>query len=273
MTSEGNQILGRIYKIVSSETDQVYIGSTVLTLKQRLALHKSKYNKYLAGLYHYISSFEIVKFVDCDIELLYEDIFDNRKHLCRIEGDYIRQNENTINMRVAGRSKKEYAENNADHIKQHKKEYYEKHKDSIKENNKRYIEQNKEKVSLRKKNYEAKDPERWRQYNKEYRNLHRDQIHEKKKQYALSNKAHIQEQKHKYYEAHKEKAATYNKEYRERNRDKLRESGREVIECLICKACFQKQEKARHEKSLKHRSALSQSSSSELSAMENLTSD
>jgi predicted GIY-YIG superfamily endonuclease len=57
--SQGNQIFGRIYKIVSSETDDVYIGSTIRTLRERFKEHKERYNSYTMGK-KYTTSFEIM---------------------------------------------------------------------------------------------------------------------------------------------------------------------------------------------------------------------
>ena len=66
-SSEGNQIFGRIYKITSSETDDVYVGSTTKTLRERLSQHKSNYKQYIKNKYRYVKSFDILKFVDVKI--------------------------------------------------------------------------------------------------------------------------------------------------------------------------------------------------------------
>lgn len=65
-----NYLNGKIYKLASSQTDKVYVGSTTkLYLSQRMSEHKADYgrsqrrNKVLA-------SAEIVKYSDCEIILL-----------------------------------------------------------------------------------------------------------------------------------------------------------------------------------------------------------
>lgn len=61
---------GNIYKITSNETEQIYIGSTIQPLHKRLIQHRNKYKRYKNGTYHYLSSFEIVKYDDAIIILI-----------------------------------------------------------------------------------------------------------------------------------------------------------------------------------------------------------
>jgi hypothetical protein len=105
MSEEGNQIFGRIYKITSSETEYIYIGATTKTLKERLAKHKTQYKCYLDGKYDYVSSFDIIKFVNVNIELISEGLFDRKSDLYRLEGEYIQLTENCINKRIEGSTK------------------------------------------------------------------------------------------------------------------------------------------------------------------------
>ena len=79
-SSEGNQIFGRIYKITSSDTDDVYVGSTLLTLNRRFSNHKNHYKRYAQGIYdhRYTKSFEIIKFGDARIELVSEGLFNTK---------------------------------------------------------------------------------------------------------------------------------------------------------------------------------------------------
>ena len=52
---------GKIYKIVSNQTDKIYIGSTACPrLCTRLAQHKSNYNQWKRGKYCKMTSFEII---------------------------------------------------------------------------------------------------------------------------------------------------------------------------------------------------------------------
>jgi hypothetical protein len=101
------QIIGRIYKIVSSECDGCYIGSTIQQLSRRLCSHKCKYKRYLAEKYHYVTSFEVVKFVDAQIELIHEGVFDSKKDLEHLEGEMIRTTPNAVNKVIVGRTAQE----------------------------------------------------------------------------------------------------------------------------------------------------------------------
>ncbi len=60
----------KIYKITSSQTNKIYIGSTCKKyLSSRLSNHKFEYSQRMLKK-NYCSSFEIVKFDDCKIELI-----------------------------------------------------------------------------------------------------------------------------------------------------------------------------------------------------------
>ena len=56
----------KIYKLVSNQTTAVYYGSSCNLLRTRLGQHKSNYKLWQTQKYHYVTSFEIVKYSDCD---------------------------------------------------------------------------------------------------------------------------------------------------------------------------------------------------------------
>ena len=62
----------KIYKIVDNTNGNIYIGSTVKTLSQRLGQHRAAYKTYLNGKSGNCKSFEILKNGDYDIILLEE---------------------------------------------------------------------------------------------------------------------------------------------------------------------------------------------------------
>ena len=92
---------GFIYKITSTQTNNVYIGSTYTPILERLNQHKM--NKAT-------SSKELTKYDDCKIELVKEYPNIGMKELRRHEGLAIRQTANTVNKNMAGLglSKTEY---------------------------------------------------------------------------------------------------------------------------------------------------------------------
>jgi hypothetical protein len=83
-----------IYKIISKNKEKIYIGSTCFSIYDRLNKHildNEFYNKYKE---HYVSSYEIIKYGDCNIELL--ESFNNieKKELEKKESEYIKANVN-----------------------------------------------------------------------------------------------------------------------------------------------------------------------------------
>ena len=101
--------IGKVYCIKSYSTDKVYVGSTMKKyLCSRFGGHKYNYKKYLQGNQkYYDSSFQVVKYPDCYIEIISEHPNISRDMLAKIEGESIRNTPNCINKCVAGRTAKE----------------------------------------------------------------------------------------------------------------------------------------------------------------------
>ena len=97
---------GKIYKLVSSETDKIYVGSTIQKLKKRKSEHKTKPNK---------SSKLICCYDNFNIVLIKNYPCNSKKELEREEGYIIKQNlDICVNEKIAGRTKKEYNESRRD---------------------------------------------------------------------------------------------------------------------------------------------------------------
>ena len=93
---------GKIYKIYSPQTDQIYIGSTFLNMSKRFGKHKTKYECYKKGLYHYISSFDILKYGDSYYEVLDRQKYNNKESLRIKENEFMEMYKNNIvNIRKA----------------------------------------------------------------------------------------------------------------------------------------------------------------------------
>ena len=102
-------VYGRVYTIRSHQTSDIYIGSTTQTLSMRMCKHRHDYKKYLNKTCHYITSFEIIKYDDAYIELLFEGDVESKDTLRKKEGEYIRNME-CVNRCIAGRTDKEYTD-------------------------------------------------------------------------------------------------------------------------------------------------------------------
>ncbi len=73
---------GKIYKIISTQTDGVYIGSTTRPrLSDRMCEHRRDYKKFTVGGYDYLSSYEIMQYPDARIILVESFPCETRDHL------------------------------------------------------------------------------------------------------------------------------------------------------------------------------------------------
>ena len=167
--TENKYLNGKIYKIWNIANDDVYVGSTCNPLFKRMSHHRGIVNhpKYAhRALYKMMSEVGVDNF---RIELIEDYPCENKEHLRKREGHYIREL-GTLNMKIEGRSRQEYNELN----KEKKQEYMTK-----------YREDKKEEIL---------------QKTKEYRDNNIDKI----KQYKIDNKEHILAQNKDYYQRTKE---------------------------------------------------------------------
>jgi hypothetical protein len=183
MTEVNKYNHSNIYKICSNLTDKIYIGSTTQTLAQRLSEHTSDYKQYIKTNTKHITSFEIIELGDSYITLIEEHNFNNRQQLFKREGEVMKLNSNNVvNMMIAGRTYKEYYNDNKEHLAEHKKEYYTNNKEHILEYHNKYRLDNRQVISVKKKqNYID----------------NRDQITEMKKQTTICECGTIINKQHK----------------------------------------------------------------------------
>jgi hypothetical protein len=111
----------KIYTIRSHQTDDIYIGSTTQLLCKRLSNHKNTYKHYLAGKYHNVTSYKIIKYEDCYIELLEAFPCETKEQLHKREGELIRSHK-CVNKCIPGRIQSEYYQNNIETIKEKQSE-------------------------------------------------------------------------------------------------------------------------------------------------------
>jgi hypothetical protein len=124
---------GKLYKLVSSLTNDVYIGSTIKTLNTRLSEHKSGYNFFIEKKGTNCRSSRLFeKGIDeVTIELIENYSCNSRSELEKRERFYIEKIINCINRCIPTRTKKEYCQANKQAILAKNKEYYHANKDTI----------------------------------------------------------------------------------------------------------------------------------------------
>ena len=127
---------GKIYAVRNDLTNDVYIGSTVMSLSRRMVQHRSDAKKRpdIMPLTKKISEIGIDHFY---IELVEDYPCKNKEHLNKREGELIRELA-TINKRVEQRTPTEIAE--------HRREYRAKHHEHILEWRREWRENNREKL-------------------------------------------------------------------------------------------------------------------------------
>jgi len=207
-----------IYKIycLDENIKDCYIGSTN-DLNRRKNQHKfccinSDSKNYNLKVYEFIRANSGWDNFDFIILEQFETII-NKNDLFKIEGQYIKNNNATLNCIIAGRSRKEYTEDNNEKILEYAKKYY---------------EDNKEKII-------------------EYRKDNKKKIAENAKIYREENK----EKSKKYREQNKEKLSENRKIKYEKNKIELNEKNKQKVKCEFCNSLVRIDGLLRHQKSKK----------------------
>jgi len=168
---------GKIYKIICKTTNNIYIGSTCNTLKQRLNEHKSCYKRFKLNKQNTYnnSSFKILENNNYEIQLIENYQCNNKKELLERERFYIIE-DNCINKYIPTRTNKEYREDNKEYYKKYNKEYQNKNKENLKIQHKIYYENNKI---------------NWEKYKKKYSCYCGSEIQEQEKARHNKSKKHL----------------------------------------------------------------------------------
>lgn len=112
---------GKIYKLVSKNTDMIYIGSTVQTLKQRINIHIFETRHNFTN-----SSANMFIWNDCEIELIEDYPCNSKKELVEREQYYIElYRDYCINLRnaVGDRKAREKEKRKTKHRQEYLKEW------------------------------------------------------------------------------------------------------------------------------------------------------
>ena len=212
-----NFSMAKIYKITNDYNDDVYIGSTCNTLGRRFTAHKNVLNRDIyknRPLYKLMNEIGFERF---RIEKVLDYPCEDKYQLRQKEGEYIRKI-GTLNVAIAGRTHKQWNEENIEK----KKEY-----------NKLYEENNKEKRKEQKKINEKSDK------TKEYRAKYKENNKEKYDIYFAE-----------YRKTHKEKQKAYYENNKEILLEKQKQYGKEKIKCAC--GCVYTKSNTRHTKTKKH---------------------
>ena len=113
-----NYANGKIYKIWSVIGDKIYVGSTTLTLSQRMADHRKDYKKWNDNKGHNVTSFQLFDLYgidNCQIELIETVVALTLNDLHKVEGKHIRQLD-CVNKNIPGRTSSEYKKDNREKI-------------------------------------------------------------------------------------------------------------------------------------------------------------
>ena len=168
---------GKIYKITDNAYTKCYYGSTVNSLSKRFSAHKTDYILFLANKRTNITIFSIFDefgVENCKIELVELFPCKSKIELYQREGFYIKNND-CVNKMTAGRTQKEYREDNKEVLQEYFKKHY--------QDNKEY------KLQICK---EYRDKPEIKEKNKEYQKQYREKNREKKR---ASCKAYYEKKK------------------------------------------------------------------------------
>ena len=132
---------GKIYKVLNTIDDEIYVGSTIETLGQRMAKHRRKMKTTPHyKLYNHMHELGVSNFY---IELIdnypCNDVYELRAR----EGHFIREI-GTLNKNIEGRTRKEWYDDNREYLLAEKKKYRDTNKDYMnqyRKDNKEHIQQ------------------------------------------------------------------------------------------------------------------------------------
>ena len=139
-------------KTVISST---YIGSTTQSLSQRMAQHR----KHSRCENRKTLCMKIVRLMsELGIENFYIELLENcrcnsSEELRKLEGELIRELKPDLNRKIEGRTRKTYAIDNAERIREYGKQYKQENKDGIKHKNHMYHLNNQREILEKTKEY------------------------------------------------------------------------------------------------------------------------
>ena len=228
-------MIGYIYKIYDNTNGNVYYGSTINKVSDRIARHRTNYKHFVDGKVTNCKSFDIIKNNDWTWNIEEKVEITEKWELHKLERKYIENNE-CINKNVPTRTRQEYYQANKEQILEKCKDYHQANREQILEKCKDYRETNREQILEKQKQYYDAHKEEMKEKRKEYYDTNREQILEKGKDYRETNREQINERQKQYYDT---------------NREQILEKRKATMECPNCKMTIGKHQKARHMKTKK----------------------
>ena len=167
---------GKIYKIWSLETDEIYVGSTCCPLYKRMFKHRESFRFGAKSHYKLYQEMERLGESSFRIELIEDYPCDSIDELHTREGHWIRELKASLNMRMAGRTQQEYYIDHLDETKEYKKKWQQEHKDRLKEKQHHYYQKHKLSIIARVKDYAENNKDMLKEKRKRYREENKEQI-------------------------------------------------------------------------------------------------
>ena len=185
MVKTQNYQNGQIYQIVDNGFNLCYIGSTIDKLSNRFNSHKAKYKKYKQfGIGANTSVYELFDkygVENCKIIWIEDYPCSSKKELEAREGHH-QKNNTCLNKNRAGRSRKEWEEDNKDQICIQQRNWRENNKTHLQQHKKQHYEQNREHYNLLAKQWRENNKEYKNECDKRYREKHKETLREKEKE-------------------------------------------------------------------------------------------
>ena len=261
-----NYANGKIYKVLNSVDNEIYVGSTVEPLSARMAKHRAK----IAAIPHY-KLYQHMNNIGKDmfyIELIELCPCSSKEELRAKEGEWIRQ-VGALNSRIAGRDGKAWYADHKHDISQKAKQFRQDNLLDVRQKDKEYRDRNierererdrtryrnnelrKEDTKNRSKAWKNEHHEHVKQVAKEWRENNKDKKKEQDKAYRETHKEQLQNTHKQWYEANKENVREQGKQYRETNKELIKHTAAMKVLCE-CGCSIRKGDLPRHQKSNKH---------------------
>jgi hypothetical protein len=186
---------GKIYKIISAQTDNIYVGSSTQPLSVRMAYHRMTHERYNEGIGGYVTSSVLLEYPDAKIILIESYPCDNKEQLRAREQYHI-----DINKNICVNTNAAYTGLNTNNGKN---EYLKQYSKTEKYKNYAVARRQTDKW----KNYHRQD--KWKQYQKEYKKT--EKYKKKAREYDKTDKAKQCHKRLKQTTKYKEYAKRYEK--------------------------------------------------------------